>query len=1192
MLVQKFIRGVLVLAVVVAGSTARAQLPQTRLYAVAPSGGQVGQTVELRVTAGDDLEEVDKLIFSHPGITAAPKTPGQFDNTFVVTIAADVPIGLYDVRCGGLFGVSNPRRFVVGQRKEVAETENNKPDPVEPQPLELNTVINGKMDGGTDIDWFKFSATKGQRITFDCWAERIDSKMDATLAIYDASGRRPLKTARDTKGSDPVLLFEVPADGEYLVKLHDHTFGNGNDYVYRLEAHTAPQILFAVPPAGEAGTTATITLYGINLPGGQRIEDRFENVTLEKVDVAVAVPQSGDLLDVDGRVRGVAAGTDAFSYRLDSPQGLSAPIRLGIARTPVVREQEPNDIDAQAQKIGMPVEVGGQFGVRGDSDSFRFEAKAGEVLWIEAYAQRMGTMVDPFVAVDQVVVDAEGKETLKRLGTADDDATNLLQNVFETKTDDPKFKLAVPADGWYQVTIRDRYWETRGDASLVYRLAIRRESPNFRLVAVPSAPTAGQVWPVGLRQGDTFGINVLAFRQDDFDGPINVTLEGLPGGVTCAGTTISSKENMGLLVFETTADAQPGWHMVKITGTAQIDNPVMVRAEDAASKAIPEAEKALPALRKALDDLQPKLQQAKDQLAETEKALVDKPDDEGLKKQKEQRMTALQQVQTMVDDAAAKLAQQEKVIADAKAALAAATEARKQAVSQVSHVARTGTVVWPTANNQPAVSRVSEGFEFSIMPEQAYFQLSLEGSQFEANQSRQLLIPVKLAKRNEFNEKVQLNAAGMPKGANIDAPNIAIEKDQSEQYWRLFVKDNAPPGTYAVWLTSTGQVAYRRNPAKAERLKAAHEAVKAEVEALKTTAAEATKVKTEATAKATQAQQTLQTAQADQTKKQQEKQQADQGLTQAKQVREQADTAFAAADKELQGKEAELKTLEEQVVTADAAVKQAESDLKVAQDALAADPENAEKKTAVEKSQQALTAAQQKLAEVTKARDLKKTERDASKQKRDTAEQAAKQAAEKQTVAEAAQKTADEALAVAVKAATDADTANKTAQEAKTKSEQDEKAANDAAANKEKERAAAEKAATDADNAAKPKNANFTPPSTPVIITVKPAPIKLTAEVPNGGAMKAGEKLEIKVKVARQNGFAGPVQVTFPATPGVAGISSDALTIAADQAEGVLTLTAAADAAEGQPANTVLRAEMDFEGKAAVDAPITIKVNK
>src|SRR5688500_9878208 len=100
---------------------ALAQLPLARLSTVFPPGAKQGTAVDVTVT-GQDLDEIKALHFSHPGLTAAPKTDaatGQpVPNTFVVTVAADVPPGVYDVHAAGRFGVTNPRAFRVGMLPE------------------------------------------------------------------------------------------------------------------------------------------------------------------------------------------------------------------------------------------------------------------------------------------------------------------------------------------------------------------------------------------------------------------------------------------------------------------------------------------------------------------------------------------------------------------------------------------------------------------------------------------------------------------------------------------------------------------------------------------------------------------------------------------------------------------------------------------------------------------------------------------------------------------------------------------------------------------------------------------------------------------------------------------------------------------------------------------------------------------
>src|SRR5579862_7549994 len=104
-----------------------AQLPQARLYSIFPCGGKAGTTIELTLANSTDLDEADRLVFSHPGVTATSKMQdvgGQrrpIPNIFEVTIGPHVPPGVYELYAGGLFGLSNPRMFVVGSSDETRE---------------------------------------------------------------------------------------------------------------------------------------------------------------------------------------------------------------------------------------------------------------------------------------------------------------------------------------------------------------------------------------------------------------------------------------------------------------------------------------------------------------------------------------------------------------------------------------------------------------------------------------------------------------------------------------------------------------------------------------------------------------------------------------------------------------------------------------------------------------------------------------------------------------------------------------------------------------------------------------------------------------------------------------------------------------------------------------------------------------
>jgi hypothetical protein len=68
------------------------------------------------------------------------------------------------------------------------------------------------------------------------------------------------------------------------------------------------------------------------------------------------------------------------------------------------------------------------------------------------------------------------------------------------------------------------------------------------------------------------------------------------------------------------------------------------------------------------------------------------------------------------------------------------------------------------------------------------------------------------------------------------------------------------------------------------------------------------------------------------------------------------------------------------------------------------------------------------------------------------------------------------------------------------------------------------------------------------------------------------------------------VTLGLPLPPGVQGIDAKPVTVPAGKASGVLLITAKPNAPQGPLANMVVRALMDFEGKAEVDAPIGLKV--
>ncbi|WP_198000354.1 PPC domain-containing protein [Gimesia alba] len=525
------------------------------------------------MTNGKDLENLDSLWFSHPGIKAVPKiqesngkkTP--IANTFMVTVGKEVPAGVYDVRAHGLYGLSNPRSFVVGDLLEKAEAEpNNKSD--QATAVAMDSVVNAGLQGATDVDYFSFPGKKGEKVSIDCRAARIDSPMVAVVELYGPDNKR-LASERDTFRNDPYINLTLPQDGTYQIKVFDLTYSGGAQHVYRLSVHKKPHIEFIMPPSGTPGTTSNYTLYGYNLPGGKISDWSIGDEPLQEVQVSIALPAKPTTLEMGEQGFPHEVSADGFSYVWESPAGSSNPVTIFFAEGKIVRDEQTKE-----ETLSIPGEFVGQFEAKNDVDTFRFTGKAKEKYSIEVFGQRNGIVMDPVIVVDQVIKDKEGKETFKRLANVG--ATSVFPDLggklFDTRTDDPYYLFTAPADGEYRVTLRDLQFETRGNPRMVYRAVLRQPKPDYRLVALPLHPqavnTGGAPAAIALRKGDSFKISVMALRQDGFNETIDLSVKGLPAGVTCKAASIGAGSNNAEMIITADESAKKWSGQIEIVGHA------------------------------------------------------------------------------------------------------------------------------------------------------------------------------------------------------------------------------------------------------------------------------------------------------------------------------------------------------------------------------------------------------------------------------------------------------------------------------------------------------------------------------------------------------------------------------------------------------------------------------------------------
>ncbi|WP_164101529.1 PPC domain-containing protein [Candidatus Laterigemmans baculatus] len=597
-----------VLALLVAGS-AVAQLPSPRLHGVYPPGGQRGTTVEVTVQGLDldpDAGNVQELQFSHSGITATQKTtpppapeqpPQPVPGQFTVTIGPDVPLGIHEVRVRGRYGLSTPRPFAVGNLPEVLEQGSNNALET-PMSLELNSVVSGRV-AADSFDAYQFTAAAGTRVLIRCEALRLDSRIDATLNLIDAAGEQ-LAFSRDERRHDPLIDFTAPADGVYRLQVYDFTYRGGDPFYYRLSISTQPHLDFVFPPAAMPGVTGAFTLYGRNLPGGTAAEGVVvDGVELQKLEVQIPVPAESGSTESGPASLPLSSsfltppetGTRGFEYRLETPAGPSNPVFISFATAPVIAEQEPNGERDQPQQVAVPCNVVGQFFAERDRDWFAFEAKQGEMFAIELFSQRRSLPTDPFLLVQHVGADAEGKPVVRDIAESDDVDPAFANPPFDTPIRDPSLVFTADADGTYRVLVRDLYSDTSPDPRNVYRLSIGPPKPDFDLLATFKSadpdPAKAIADAPALRPGGSVAAVVQAYRRGGFQGPITVSASELPAGVVGPPVVIPAGQNRTTLVLAAAEGAAPATEApqlgaIQIVGTATIGDAEVRRQAFAA----------------------------------------------------------------------------------------------------------------------------------------------------------------------------------------------------------------------------------------------------------------------------------------------------------------------------------------------------------------------------------------------------------------------------------------------------------------------------------------------------------------------------------------------------------------------------------------------------------------------------------
>jgi len=515
-----------------------------RLTSVFPQGAGPATSVRVEIL-GEFLDRASSVMFLDESISGKVIEVHATRLELEFNVSSGAGNGPHYFRILSPRGASNVLLFRVGDLPHVTEQEPNSTF-AEANSVKPPLTINGRLNVDGDFDFFRFRAEAGQTWIFALQAARNGSGLGAALILLDEQAREMARN-EDYFIWDPFIEYKFDRSGTYTVVVQPtHTQLDPN-FAYQLDIRSAPHLETVSPISVTPGASLEATLYGAGfldkstrlfftrdgaVPagfGGRILETRDSSAMIH-----IEVPNSA------------RAGT--YDLALVTPTGCSDTATFLVDPTAVYRGGET---------IEPPVSITGTAHYR-DPERFRFTAKKGQTLVFEVRAHRFGSPVDSVLRI----LDEKGKQL-----AVNDDAD--FPGVADNK--DSRIFHTFDADGRYEVEIRNLVRVTGED--FPYQLLIYRPVPHANVMLASDQPYVDA--------GGDGVIKVTAERLFGFDGPVELSVAGLPDGVTTETAVISPGQTSASIplhargahpgvysnvqVFAKGVEA-PAWRSVKISG--------------------------------------------------------------------------------------------------------------------------------------------------------------------------------------------------------------------------------------------------------------------------------------------------------------------------------------------------------------------------------------------------------------------------------------------------------------------------------------------------------------------------------------------------------------------------------------------------------------------------------------------------
>lgn len=492
------------------GAFAHAQglpgISSTQPGAVKPEG-----TTQLKVRGGNLANAADFWTSFDGQFSLATDVKDNGKNagevTWNVQLPAAIPVGIHGIRVATPGGASAMKLIMVDDLPSVSQAGGNT-KLESAQELTLPVAVDGSV-ANLQMNYYRFSATAGQRVSVEAVARRIGSTLDPIIRLLDANGRE-LIWSDDEAGlrSDSRLCFTITETGPHYVEIRDITYKGGP---YRLRIGDFPCISAPYPMTVQRGIGAEVSFAGKDAAGARPVK---VNPTTPLEWASISAKRDG------GKSSGFAL--------------------LRISDAVQALEAEPNNEPAKATRLELGHGINGRIDQVGDIDHFVFTAKKGQKYRFKAITRRQGSPTSVYMRL----LNSGGAQVAAKEDFGVGDA---------------QFDYTFPADGDFVLVVEELHGN--GGPAYAYHVDVSEPQTGFSLAAANT---------LNVGAGSTSLISVGIARAG-YNGPIQIAAVDLPEGIV-SDPAIAGPGQASIMLSVTSRTGEPLNRAVpiRIIGTAKI----------------------------------------------------------------------------------------------------------------------------------------------------------------------------------------------------------------------------------------------------------------------------------------------------------------------------------------------------------------------------------------------------------------------------------------------------------------------------------------------------------------------------------------------------------------------------------------------------------------------------------------------